>query len=246
MSPRATARLEFLTTTRGRRAGVRRCATLIAVAAGALSGSAGVAVAAPGGPVATVAGGAVRGAADAGGFAFLGLPYAAPPTGQPALARRRSRRPRGAASATRRSSRRAARSCRARSRRPPRSPRTACTSTSTRRRCIETPIGRCSCGSTAAGSPRTARATTTAPSSRRRARSWSRSNYRLGALGVPRPSRARRAAGRPGRQLRPDGPDRGPALGPAQHRAVRRGPAQRHDRGPVRRRRLGARPARLA
>ena len=63
---------------------------------------------------------------------------------------------------------------------------------------------------------------------------------------VPRPSGARVAARWPGRQLRPDGPDRRAALGQAQHRTVRRGPAQRHDRRAVGRRRVGARPAGLA
>ena len=68
------------------------------------------------------------------GYDFLGLPYAAPPTGNCAGARRTVRL-RGGAFATRRSSGRAARSRRARSRHPPPSRRTACISTSTRRRC---------------------------------------------------------------------------------------------------------------
>ena len=46
-------------------------------------------------------------------------------------------------------------------------------------------------------------------------------NYRLGAR-LPRAPGARLPAGRPGRQLRLDGPAGGPALGPAQHRTVRR------------------------
>src|SRR3954470_9928950 len=54
---------------------------LMAAAAGALAGGTGVADAAPNGPTVAVAGGAVRGAAVAGGDAFLGLPYAAPPSG---------------------------------------------------------------------------------------------------------------------------------------------------------------------
>ena len=50
-------------------------------------------------------------------------------------------------------------------------------------------------------------------------------NYRLGALGfLAHPALASRP-GRPGRQLRPDGPAGGAALGPAQHRPVRRRPA---------------------
>ena len=47
-------------------------------------------------------------------------------------------------------------------------------------------------------------------------------NYRLGALGfLAHPALASRPGGA-GRQLRPDGPAGGPALGSAQHRAVRR------------------------
>ena len=53
------------------------------------------------------------------------------------------------------------------------------------------------------------------------------------------------AARRSGRQLRLDGPAGGAALGQAQHRAVRRRPAQRDDRRPVGRRRVGARPTRI-
>ncbi|MBV8221150.1 MAG: carboxylesterase family protein, partial [Solirubrobacterales bacterium] len=57
---------------------------LTAVAAGTLAADAGMAAAAPsneGSPVVTLQGGAARGAATAGGYEFLGLPYAAPPTG---------------------------------------------------------------------------------------------------------------------------------------------------------------------
>jgi para-nitrobenzyl esterase len=81
MSPRQTQRVKLRVTRRVRRANLRRGAALIAATAGVLAGSAGVAAAAPGGPVAIVAGGAVRGVAVAGGYQFLGLPYAAPPTG---------------------------------------------------------------------------------------------------------------------------------------------------------------------
>ena len=71
-------------------------------------------------------------------------------------------------------------------------------------------------------------------------------NYRLGALGFLAHPALDAAARWPGRQLRPDGPDRGIAVGPSQHRTVRRRPAQRHDRRAVGRRRVGARPAGLA
>src|SRR3954454_3633671 len=81
MSARPTHEPKPQAPTRARRTIVRRCAALIAATAGALAGVAGVAAAAPGGPIATIAGGAVRGAAVAGGYEFLGRPYAAPPTG---------------------------------------------------------------------------------------------------------------------------------------------------------------------
>ena len=112
--------------------------------------------------------------------------------------------------------------------------------------CVATPSGRCSCGSTAAASRQDA------------SRNYDGSklaasgivvvtiNYRLGALGfLAHPALASQAR-RPGRQLRADGPAGRAALGAAQHRAVRRRPAQRDDRGPVGRRRRGARPPRLA
>ena len=67
-----------------------------------------------------------------------------------------------------------------------------------------------------------------------------------GRARLPRASRACVGPGRPGGQLRADGPASGAALGPAQHRAVRRRPAQRDDRRPVSRRPVGARPPRLA
>ena len=51
---------------------------------------------------------------------------------------------------------------------------------------------------------------------------------------------------RRGRQLRADGPAGGAALGPAQHRAVRRRPAQRDHRGPVGRGPVGPGPDGLA
>ena len=79
---------------------------------------------------------------------------------------------------------------------PAPSPRTACTSTSTRRRCGATLTGRCWCGSTAVASPRTAPATTTAPSSPRTAPSSSRSttgSARSGSSPIPRSRRGRAA-----------------------------------------------------
>jgi hypothetical protein len=157
------------------------CAVLAAFCAalaglGPVAAGTGVAAAPRSGgvPIVRIAGGSVRGAAVPTGYEFLGLPYAAPRLGTcagvpPSL------RPGGTAFATRRSSRRAARSRRARSRLPPPSRRTACISTSTRRRFGATLTGRCWCGSTAVGSPRMAPGTTTAPSSRRTAPSWSRS-----------------------------------------------------------------------
>ena len=108
----------------------------------------------------------------------------------------RGLRLRGGVSATRRSTRRPARRRRAGSRGLDRSPRTACTSTSPRRRCVATPGGRCSCGSTAAASRRT------------RSRNYDGTklaaagvvvvtiNYRLGALGfLAHPALASRPGG---------------------------------------------------
>ena len=180
------------------------------------------------------------------GYEFLGLPYAAPPTGEPALASPAASGRGGTASATRRSSRRAARSRRARSRRPRPSQRTASTSTSTRRRCgatVDRPVlvwihgG----GFTEDG-----------------ARNYDGSklaadgivvvtiNYRLGALGfLAHPALAARPGGPAGNYGLMD-QHGGAALGQAQHRTVRRRPAQRHDRWAVGRWRVGARPAGLA
>jgi para-nitrobenzyl esterase len=94
-----------------------RCGAALAVltlaAAGALG--TGTAVAASGSraaPIVTTADGAVRGTTAGTVDEFLGIPYAAPPTGH------RSRQPRGTVSATPASSRRVARSQRARSRHP--------------------------------------------------------------------------------------------------------------------------------
>ena len=56
--------------------------TVAAAAACSLgAGQAAVASGSDGGPIVTIDGGAVRGAAVPGGFAFRGLPYAAPPVG---------------------------------------------------------------------------------------------------------------------------------------------------------------------
>jgi para-nitrobenzyl esterase len=63
-------------------------------------------------PIVTIDGGAVRGVAVPGGFAFRGLPYAAAPTGRLRW-RPPSLRPRATVSATRPSSRRVASSLRA-------------------------------------------------------------------------------------------------------------------------------------
>jgi para-nitrobenzyl esterase len=60
------------------------CAALALTAAGATAADISAAAAASGsrgGPIVTTDDGAVRGVAGSGGYAFLGLPYAAPPTG---------------------------------------------------------------------------------------------------------------------------------------------------------------------
>ena len=58
------------------------CAALTFAATGASAAAAGTAIPGPGGaPIVTTTDGAVRGTAVPGGYAFLGLPYAAPPTG---------------------------------------------------------------------------------------------------------------------------------------------------------------------
>src|ERR1700736_4913538 len=85
-----------MTTTRARR--VRRAAlsavSAVSVAAAVLAASAGGAVASPasGGanPIVRIDDGLIRGASATGGNSFLGLPYAAPPTGN---LRWRPRRP---------------------------------------------------------------------------------------------------------------------------------------------------------
>ena len=101
-------------TTRARRCGELRCpqCSAVSVAAAVLAAGAGGAVAAPasGGanPIVRIDGGLSRGASAAGVNSFLGLPYAAPPTGNLRWRPRSPRRP-GQESGTRRSSGRAAR-----------------------------------------------------------------------------------------------------------------------------------------
>ena len=87
-----------MNTTHSRRALLAAfCVALTALTvagAGAAAADADVAAAAASsvrGPIVTIKGGAVRGVAVAGGYAFRGLPYAAPPTGD--LRWRASRRP---------------------------------------------------------------------------------------------------------------------------------------------------------
>ena len=58
------------------------CAALTLAATGASAAATSAAIPGPGGaPIVTTVSGAVRGTAVPGGYAFLGLPYAAPPTG---------------------------------------------------------------------------------------------------------------------------------------------------------------------
>ena len=71
-------------------------------------------------------------------------------------------------------------------------------------------------------------------------------NYRLGALGFLAHPALGVAAGRLGRQLRADGPAGGVAVGQAQHWPVRRRPGRSDDRGAVCRWRVGARANGLA
>ena len=138
------------------------CSALTALtlgAAGVTAAAAGAATAASGSggaPVVPTGGGAVRGMTAGTVEEFLGIPYAAPPTGS--LRWRPPAPPahwRGVRDATQ-----FAPSCPqppARSRRPARSARTACTSTCPRRRgpavtcaAVTRAAGRCWCGSTAA------------------------------------------------------------------------------------------------
>ena len=151
-----------MNTARSRRASLAAvcCAALAALTlatAGATAARAGVAAAVSGSggdPIVTTSDGAVRGVAVPGSTvdAFLGLPYAAPPTGN--LRWRPPQLPahwQGVRDATI-----FAPSCPQNPNvnpflLPPGPPaRTACTSTCTRRRCVTTPAGRCWCGSTAA------------------------------------------------------------------------------------------------
>ena len=188
--------------------------------------------------------GAVRGVQVPGGYAFRGLPYAAAPTGD-----RRWRAPqppaswRGIRDATQ-----YAPSCPQKPNlfQPPGPQSEDClylnVSTPTLRRDAS---GRSSCGSTAAGS-RGRR-----PQLRRRQARGARHRRRHDQLParrvrLPRAPGARLAAGRAVRQLRADGPAGGAALGQAQHRALRRRPAQRDDRRSVGRWRVGASPPGLA
>ena len=133
-------RVKIMNTTHWRRAPLAACcaalAALALAAAGATAATAGtraVASGSGGAPIATTGDGAVRGVAAGSINEFLGIPYAAPPTGTCGGAHR-SRRPSGRGSATPPSSGRAARSRRRTTRpsRPAPSARTACTSTCTR------------------------------------------------------------------------------------------------------------------
>ena len=130
-----TERVKIMNTTHWRRARLAAvcCAALAALtlaAAGATAATAGTRTTASGSggaPIVTTDDGAVRGTTAGTVAEFLGIPYAAPPTGNLRW-RPPRRRPAGRASATRPSSGRAARRpARTRSRRPGRSARTACT-----------------------------------------------------------------------------------------------------------------------
>ena len=230
------------------------CAALIALTLAPAGATGGAAAAISGGaPIVTIEDGAVRGTAVPGGYAFLGLPYAAPPTGD---LRWRAPQPPAAWEGVRDATQFAP----------------SCPQTRRARSCRPGPIsedclylnvymptrdsGRAREGDDdgAAGAgvdPRRRPHAGRQPQLRRhqaRGRRHRRRHDQLPArrARLPGAPGARRAAGRPGRQLRPDGPAGRAALGPAQHRAVRRRPAQRDHRRPVGRRRVGAGPARLA
>ena len=225
------------------------CAALAALtltAAGATAARAGVAVK-DSAPAATTNSGAVRGTTAGTVDEFLGIPYAAPPVEQPALAPPgrcgqlawcpgcdavRSELPAGHREESVPAARADQRGLPVSERlhtgvTPERSPARARVDPRRRSR----PGRRPQLRRRQAGGGRRGRGHDQLPS--RRAR-------------LPGPPGTGLPSGRLGRQLRPDGPAGGPALGPAQHRAVRRRPAQRDHRGPVGRRPVGAGPDGLA
>ena len=240
-------------TTRARR--VRRAAlsavSAVSVTAAVLAASAGGAVASPasGGanPVVRIDGGLIRGASATGVNSFLGLPYAAPPTGK---LRWRPPQPASSWSGVRDATQFGAscpQSTMGNPFLPPGTISEDCLNLN-----VYTPTPRS--GSRPAGTgvdPRRRPRPGRRPQLRRHQARGGRHGRRHDQLPprrarLPRAPGARLPARRPGRKLRPDGPAGGPALGPAQHRAVRRRPAQRDHRGPVSRRPVGAGPDGLA
>ena len=209
---------------------------------------AGVAAAAAhsgGAPIVTIDGGAVRGVAVPGGYAFRGLPYAAPPTG-----RLRWRAPQppaewhGVRDATV-----FAPSC-------PQPPGSF-TIGPQDEDCLYLNVSTPQLNDHRRNGSAGARV-----DPRRRLHQWRRPGLRPHQAGgrghrrrhhqlparrarLPGASRAGVAARRPVRQLRADGPAGGLALGAAQHRPVRRRPGQRHHRGRVGRWPVSSRAPRL-
>ena len=204
--------------------------------------SAGATAAASGGAdtpsTATVAvtGGAIHGMSTSWGFAFRGIPYAAPPTGSAVAPAAASRRWKGVRDATR-----FAPSC-------PQAPSPLSPPGRLSENCLASTCRRRRCGQCApagAGVDPRRRLPQDAARNYDGAKLAPRGTCRRhpqlppGRARLSRPSRARHSP-RHRRQLRTDGPAGGAALGEAEHRAVRRRPGQRHARRPVGRRRLGA------
>ena len=238
------------------------CAALAVTTAGATSAAAGIATVAWGSgcaPIVIPDDGAVRGMTAGTVDEFLGIPYAAPPTGRPAAAPPAAPGPVWGIRDTTQFAP-SARSRRAPSQRPSRAFSEDCLYLTSRRpgrpsvatepigwRAVVTEVA-CGCRGRIDGGGLTEEGSSNYDGSELAAACAVvvTINYRLGALGFLAHPGAGLAAGWPGLELRFDGPAGGAALGARQHPPVRRLLDNVTIAGQLGRWSVGARPANLS